>query len=33
MGNPLKIVLTAGQVHDVTVAPTLISDLKAEIEE
>lgn len=31
MGNPLKIVLTAGQVHDVTIAPTLISDLKPEI--
>ena len=31
MGNPLKIVLIAGQVHDVTIAPTLISDLKPEI--
>ena len=25
-GNPLKIILTAGQVHDVTIAPALISD-------
>ena len=30
-GNPLKIILTAGQVHDITVAPSLIADVKAEI--
>ena len=31
LGNPLKIILTAGQVHDITVAPSLIADVKAEI--
>lgn len=31
MGNSLKIILTAGQVHDVTIAFSLISDLKPEI--
>ena len=31
LGNPIKIILTEGQVHDVTIAPALISDLKPEI--
>ena len=30
-GNPIKIILSKGQVHDVTIAPTLIADLKAEV--
>ncbi|HYV35802.1 MAG TPA: IS5 family transposase [Gemmataceae bacterium] len=30
MGNPIKIILTAGQVHDVTQGPELIADLQAE---
>ena len=29
LGNPLKVVLSAGQVHDITVAPQLICDLEA----
>ena len=31
LGNPVKIILTAGQVHDVKVAPELIADVKAGI--
>jgi len=31
LGNPLKMVLTAGQVHDITVAPQFICDLKSAI--
>lgn len=31
LGNPLKIILTGGQVHDVTIAQTLIADIKADI--
>lgn len=31
LGNPLKIMLTGGQVHDVTVASSLLVDLKPEI--
>ena len=29
-GKPLRVKLTGGQVHDVTVAPELIADLKSE---
>ena len=31
LGNPVKVILTAGQVHDVTVAASLIVNLKPEI--
>ena len=31
LGNPLKIVLSAGQLHDTNVAPQLICDLKSAI--
>lgn len=31
LGNPIRVMLTGGQVHDVTVAPELIADLKSEI--
>lgn len=31
LDNPLKIKLTSGQVHDVTVAPSLLAELKSDI--
>ena len=31
LGNPIKVILTGGQVHDVTVAANLIADLKPEV--
>ena len=31
LGNPLKIMLTGGQVHDVTVALSLLDELKSDI--
>ena len=31
LGNPIKIILTGGQVHDIKIAPKLIIDFKAKI--
>ena len=31
LGNPLKIILTGSQVHDVTIAQELIAGIKADI--
>lgn len=31
LGNPVKVILTGGQVHDVTVATDLIADLNPEV--
>ena len=31
LGNPVRVMLTGGQIHDVTVAANLIADLKPEI--
>ena len=30
-GNPVKVMLTGGQVHDVTVVANLVTDLKTEV--